>query len=163
MSPHRYFKPLLPRLAITTTGVLALLAACTSVPIPTQVPTATSIEGLQPSGRVTLTQSTAGGVGVGQGVLVFQGKKYAFKLAGSVVGPGGLARTKVSGDVYRLKDVSSFSGIYSEGTGPVGLEISGRSNLWLENTAGVVMHLTGTTTGVTLSLGREEVIIELSP
>jgi hypothetical protein len=30
------------------------------------------------------------------------------------------------------------------------------------NKAGVIMHLTGTQTGVTLSLGRDEIIIELA-
>ena len=36
-------------------------------------------------------------------------------------------------------------------TGTVGLETTGASDLWLENKAGVVMHLTGKRTGVTLS------------
>jgi hypothetical protein len=34
--------------------------------------------------------------------------------------------------------------------------------LWLQNKAGVIMHLTGTQTGVTLSLGRDEIIIEMA-
>ena len=35
------------------------------------------------------------------------------------------------------------------------------SDLWLQNKAGVVMHLTGTQTGVTLSLGKDELYIRL--
>jgi hypothetical protein len=139
------------------------LAGCVSSPVPVAVPSAQTIEGLAPSGRVTMTQTFVAGVGVGQGVLSFQGKTYPFKLAGTVVGPGSLSRVQVEGDVYKLKDVAEFAGVYAESTGPVGLETSGRSNLWLENKAGVVMHLTGKTTGITLSLGRDEIIVEFLP
>jgi hypothetical protein len=41
------------------------------------------------------------------------------------------------------------------------LEASGVGDLWLQNKAGLIMHLTGTQTGVTLSLGRDEIIIEM--
>jgi hypothetical protein len=139
------------------------LAGCVSSPVPVTVPSAQTIEGLAPSGRVTMTQTFVAGVGVGKGVLTFQGKTYPFKLAGTVVGPGSLSRVEVEGDVYRLKNVAEFTGIYTEGTGPIGLQTSGRSNLFLENAAGVVMHLTGKTTGVTLSLGRDEIVIEFLP
>jgi hypothetical protein len=36
------------------------------------------------------------------------------------------------------------------------------SDLWLQNKAGVIMHRTGTQTGVTLSLGRDEIIFEMA-
>ncbi len=151
------------RRAAALGAVLVATSGCVSSPVPVAVPTAQSIQGLQPSGSVTMTQTFAGGVGVGQGVLTFRGKKYPFKLAGTVVGPGSVSRSQVAGEVYRLEDVSAFAGVWSEGTGQVGIETSGRSELWLENKAGVVMHLTGTTTGVTLSLGRDEIIIEMIP
>ena len=78
-----------------------------------------------------------------------------------MVGPGSVSKLDVAGDVYKLDDVSQFSGPYVEGTGQIGLQTSGAGDLWLQNKAGVVMHLTGTQTGVTLSLGRDEIIIEL--
>jgi hypothetical protein len=34
--------------------------------------------------------------------------------------------------------------------------------LWLENKSGVVMHLTGTQAGVTLSLGRDEILSKMT-
>lgn len=152
------------REALGLAAVVALAAAgCQQSPVPVAVPSAQTIEGLAPSGRVTMKQTFVGGVGVGQGVLTFGGKTYPFKLAGTVVGPGSVSRIEVAGDVYKLKDVAEFAGVYSESTGPVGLETSGRSNLWLENAAGVVMHLTGKSTGVTLSLGRDEIVIEFLP
>ena len=39
--------------------------------------------------------------------------------------------------------------------------MSGASDLWLRNAAGVVLHLKGTQQGVSLSLGREEILIEM--
>jgi hypothetical protein len=72
-----------------------------------------------------------------------------------------VSKVDVAGDVYKLDNLSQFSGPYAEGTGQIGLETSGTGDLWLLNKAGVVMHLTGSQTGVTLSLGRDEIIIEL--
>ena len=121
------------------------LAGCNSAstPIPIQAPTAQSIAGLTPSGKVTMTQVFAGGMGVGTGALTFNGKTYPFKMLGTVVGPGSIAKIAVRGDVYKLDDPSQFSGLWVEGTGAVGLETAQTSDLWLQNKAGVVMHLTG--------------------
>ncbi len=140
---------------------LLSLTACASNPIPTEVPTAQSIAGLPPSGTVTMTEVFAGGAGVGKGTLAFKGKTYPFKLIGTVIGPGSVSKLDVAGDVYKLDDISQFSGPYVEGTGAIGIETSGAGDLWLQNKAGVVMHLTGTQTGVTLSLGKDEILIEL--
>jgi hypothetical protein len=139
------------------------LAGCNSVtsPIPIQAPTAQSIAGLTPSGKVTMTQVFAGGMGVGTGALTFRGKTYPFKVLGTVMGPGSISKIAVSGDVYKLDDVSQFSGVWVEGTGAIGLETSQAGDLWLENKGGVIMHLTGTQTGVTLSLGKDELFIKL--
>jgi hypothetical protein len=150
----------------TAVGVILTafaLAGCNSVssPVPLQAPTAQSIAGLTPSGKVTMTQVFAGGMGVGTGTLAFNGKTYPFKLLGTVMGPGSLSKISVSGDVYKLDDASQFSGVWVEGTGAVGLETSQTGDLWLQNKAGVIMHLTGTQTGVTLSLGKDEVLIKL--
>jgi hypothetical protein len=146
-------------------GAAALLsvAGCQSSPILTKVPTAQSVAALSPAGTVTLTEAFIGGFGGGKGVLTYQGKKYPFRLVGTVFGPGGgLSKLSASGDVYKLDDVSQFGGAYAQGTGEPGLETSGKSDLWLENKAGVVMHLTGTSTGVTLSLGRDEIFIQMA-
>ena len=129
--------------------------------IPTEVPTAQSIAGLTPSGTVKLTEAFVGGAGIGKGVLTFKGKTYPFRLLGSVIGPGSVSKIDVSGDIYKLDDISQFPGPYAQGTGQIGLETSGVGDLWLQNKAGVIMHLTGTQTGVTLSLGRDEIIIEM--
>ncbi|KAB0264934.1 hypothetical protein [Microvirga brassicacearum] len=111
---------------------------------------------------MTLTEVFVGGAGLGRGRLTFRGKQYPFKLAGTVIGPGSISKRQVAGDVYKLDDLSQFSGIWVEGTGPIGLETGDRSELWLENKAGVIMHLVGQSEGITLSLGKDEVLIEVT-
>ena len=100
------------------------------------------------------------GGATGKGNLNFQGQSYAFQLGGGVTG-GGASDAQVSGEVYGLKNISDFAGLYTQSTGGAGLDRSSTSDLWLRNRAGVVLHLTGTQTGVVLSLGREEILIEM--
>jgi hypothetical protein len=138
-------------------GLLGL-SACGTVESP---PTAQSIAGLTPAGTVTLTEVVAAGMTGGTGSLTFQGRTYPFKVVGTVVGPGGASRVQAVGEVYRLNRLSDFEGTYSEGTGQAGLATSGKAELWMRNQAGVIMHLTGTSEGVVLSLGRDEVLVQL--
>jgi hypothetical protein len=148
---------------IAALEIAALLSAagCMTVDVPTMVPTAQSIASLERAGTVTVTETDVGGVGASKGVLIYRGKKYPFKLI-SVIGPGGASRIEAAGEVYRLDDIAEFPGRYAQGSGAAGLEASGAAELWLENKAGVVMHLSGMRSGVTLSLGRDEVIIEMA-
>jgi len=154
-------------LAPALAAALALaVAGCASLtaesPVPIAAPTQLSIAYQKPSGKVTLTEVFVGGAGLGKGVLTFRGKTYPFRLAGTVIGPGSVSKRQVAGEIYDLNDISAFDGIWVEGTGPIGLETGGRSELWLGNKAGVVMHLTGTSEGMTLSLGKDEVLIEIT-
>jgi hypothetical protein len=111
-------------------------------------PTASSITGLSPSGRVTITEDFVTGLGAGNGTLEYQGQTYPFKVFGTVVGPGGgVEKISASGSVYKLASVTDFPGRYTQSTGKAGLSSSGGSDLWLENNAGVIMHLEGTSTG----------------
>lgn len=142
-------------------GGLAALSACSSVA--PAVPTAQSIAGRTPSGTVTLAENFLGGAGVGNGTLTLRGQAYPFRIAGTVVGPGGAARIHATGDVYGLTRIEDFAGIYSQGTGQRGLDTRTTSELWLQNAAGVIMHLRGTQMGATLGLGRDELLIEMAP
>ena len=148
--------------AIPALAILVALGGCAMNPVPTETPNAQTIAGVEPSGHVIMTELFAGGAGVGTGALTFKGKTYPFKLIGTVIGPGAVEKLDVSGEVYKLDDVKAFSGPYVQGTGGIGLETSAKSDLWLQNKAGVVMHLTGTQTGAALSLGRDEILIELT-
>jgi hypothetical protein len=118
-----------------------------------------SAAGMSPVGTVRLTEIVAGGNAVGSGTLEFGGRRYSFKLVGGVTG-GGAARSTVEGAVYNLSRTSDFAGLYSVGTA-AGVDKPGRANLWLRNQNGVVLHLTGTQDGMVLSLGRQEVLVEM--
>lgn len=139
------------------TGMLGLVG-CSALNVPTQQ----SIQGLTPSGTVSLTETFVAGAGGGSGTLTFNGQTYPFRLLGSVIGPGGAEQISASGEVYKLTNVSDFEGRYTQGSGSAGLSSGGQGQLWLQNGAGVIMHLYSTSSGVLLSLGKEEIIIRLS-
>ena len=140
--------------------VLALAAAaCSSSDI--QKPGPQSIVGMSAVGTISLTEYIAGGAAAGKGTLNFQGRLYSFKLAGGVTGGGGASDMHASGEVYNLNKLSDFAGLYTQNSGGIGIDTSSTSDLWLRNRAGVILHLTGTDQGITLSLGREEVLIEM--
>jgi hypothetical protein len=136
---------------------LLLAAGCSSI----AKPGPQSVVGMSPVGTVSMTEIIAVGAAGGKGTLNFQGRSYSFKLAGGVTGGGGASNTEAYGEVYNLRNLSDFAGLYTQSSGGIGLDTSTRSDLWLRNSAGVVMHLTGSQSGMTLSLGREEVLIEL--
>ena len=133
------------------------IAGCSGLKAPTEQ----SIAGLSPSGSVTVTEDFVGGLGGGTGTLDYQGQTYPFKLVGSVFGPGGLEKINASGEVYKLASVTDFPGRYTQSTGAAGLSTSGGSDLWLQNSAGVIMHLEGSNKGAMLTLGRDEIYIKL--
>jgi hypothetical protein len=150
----------LPRpAALRTAGTVLIVAVggCSAV----EKPGPQSIVGMSPVGTVSISEITVAGGVAGKGRLEFRGRSYPFKLAGGVAGPGGAAETNAFGQVYNLSNVADFAGVYTQSSGGIGLSTSGASELWLRNTKGVVMHLRGSTQGMTLSLGREEVIVEM--
>jgi hypothetical protein len=66
------------------------------------------------------------------------------------------------GEVYKLTDVSQFSGSYIQGTGSLAITTSATGEIWLENRNGVIMRLTAAQAGLTFSAGRYEIYIQLS-
>jgi len=138
-------------------ALLLLAGACSNM----AKPGPQSVAGMSPDGTVSMTEIIAVGAAGGKGKLTFRGQSYPFKLVGGVTGGGGAANTQAYGEVYNLPNVSDFKGLYTQNSGGPGLAKSGASDLWLRNAAGVVLHLKGTQDGVTLSLGREEILIEM--
>jgi hypothetical protein len=120
-----------------------------------------SVAGMSPDGTVSMQEIIAAGAAGGKGTLNFRGQSYPFKLVGGVTGGGGAANTQANGEVYNLHSISDFKGLYTQSSGGAGLTMSGASDLWLRNSSGVVLHLKGTQEGVTLSLGRDEILIEM--
>jgi hypothetical protein len=147
-------------LRVALAAAVVAMAGCSGM---MNTPTAQNIAGLSPSGNVTITEGFVTGVGGGSGTLEYQGRTYPFKVVGTVAGPGGgLDKISASGPVYKLASVSDFPGRYTQSTGKAGLSSSGSSDLWLENGAGVIMHLQGTSTGAMLTLGKDEILVRMA-
>ncbi len=139
--------------------MLMALASCAALTPPTQE----SISGRTPSGTVSLDETFVAAFAEGSGTLTFKGQSYPFKLIGSVMGPGaGLDKLQASGEVYNLTQVTDFPGRYTQGTGPAGYDNKATGQLWLGNSAGVVMHLQSQSQGAILSIGRDEILIRMS-
>ncbi len=60
------------------------------------------------------------------------------------------------------KTQGESSGRHTQSTGAAGLSTPGASDLWLQNSAGATMHLRGTNSGAMLTLGRDEVFVQMS-
>jgi hypothetical protein len=155
-TPHRTVSSLK---AALVAAVLAM-AGCSQM---MNTPTAQSVAGLSPSGNVTITEDFVTGLAGGSGTLEYQGRTYPFKVVGTVAGPGGgLEKISASGPVYKLGSVSNFPSRYTQSTAKAGLSSSGSSDLWLENSAGVLMHLQGSSSGTMLTLGKDEIFIRMA-
>ena len=153
------FYPTAPSLKAVLVAAVLAISGCAGM----SAPTPQSIAGLPPSGNVTITEDFVTGLGAGNGTLEYQGKAYPFKVFGSVVGPGGgVEKISASGPVYKLASVADFAGRYTQSTGKAGLSSSGGSDLWLENSSGVIMHLQGASTGAMLTLGKDEIFIRMN-
>ena len=146
-----------------TAAVLATVLATAGCSGMMNTPTAQSVAGLPPSGNVTITEDIVAGLEGGSGTLEYQGRTYPFKVVGTVAGPGGgVEKISAAGPVYKLASLADFPGRYTQSTGKAGFSSSGSSDLWLENGAGVIMHLQGKSSGATLTLGKEEIFIRMS-
>jgi hypothetical protein len=156
------FRLALSRLAAPILAICCflLLAGC-EIP-PSGIPTVASIHGLKPSGTVTMNQAFVSGVGAGNGVLTVRGRSYPFTLTGSLIGLGAISTLQASGEVYKLRDVSQFSGAWIQGTGSLAITTKANGELWLENRNGVIMRLNAAQAGLTFSQGRYELYIQLS-
>jgi hypothetical protein len=99
---------------------------------------------------------------VGGGTLNFRGRTYPFTFVGSLIGLGAISTLQASGEVYRLTDVSQFSGPWIQGTGNLAITARANGEIWLENRNGVVMHLNAAQAGLTFSQGRYELYIQLT-
>jgi hypothetical protein len=96
------------------------------------------------------------GVGSGEGVLVFRGKRYPFTVSGMSVGfTIGASSTKLVGQALNLREPGSIEGNYTA-IGAGGALAGGAGTVRLRNTNGVI------TNGVILQLAGPKVGVELS-
>ena len=147
---------------LLATAILALsmLAGCTgSVKVGPE-----AIAGLPPDGTVDMQEvqvaylASGGG---GNGTLFYQGGVYPFTIGGLGVGGIGASTISASGEVYKLNSLTQFPGAYIQGR--YGFALGNRSggDLWLQNDAGVILHLKAKREGLMLSLGGDAIAISM--
>jgi hypothetical protein len=73
----------------------------------------------------------------------------------------GISKIDATGEVYGLKTLSDFAGVYGEARYGVALGTKSIGELWLQNEKGVVLHLKAEREGLMLSLGGDAVAIEM--
>jgi hypothetical protein len=141
-------------------GVLGALAGCAS-----SVKVGPSaIAGLTPDGTVTMDQVQVAYIasgGGGTGNLYYHGSAYPFTIGGLGVGGLGASTITARGEVYKLGSVASFAGAYGQARYGFAIGQASAGDLWLQNNAGVIMHLKAQRTGLMLSLGGDAIVISM--
>jgi hypothetical protein len=117
----------------------------------------------KPDATVTLSEgSVAAGIGWswGHGSLHYQGKTYKFKVDGLSVGEVGVTKAKATGNVYGLKSLDDFDGVY--GAAGAGIAVQeGKGATALINDKKVQIVLTSVTKGASLKIAAEGLKIKL--
>jgi hypothetical protein len=124
-----------------------------------------NLEGKTPSGFVEMREveiAFLGAASGGKGTLSFRGQTHPFEIAGLGGGGAGISKIDASGEVYNLTDVAQFPGAYDERRLGVAFGGGGGGDLWLQNNAGVIIHLKAESEGLMLSLGADVVDIRMS-
>lgn len=134
--------------------LIASIAAATGISTPSRADT----------GRVAVVFTKGGfviGVGGGEGVLVYRGKKYPFTVSGMSVGLTiGASTTKFVGRALNLKGPQSIEGSYAVG-GAGGAVAAGAGAVQLQNANGVILQLSGPKVGAEVSAAVGGVTIRL--
>ena len=116
-----------------------------------------------PSGTVSLeSTSVAAGVGVqwGEGILIYNGKKYPFSVQGLEILGVGYSEVKAEGTVYNLTTLADFEGVYASGEASATAG-HGAATVTMKNPNGVVLSLHTLQEGAKLTLAAGGVNIEL--
>ena len=142
------------------TLALSLLSGCTgSVKVGPQ-----AVAGLTPDGTIDMQEvqvaylASGGG---GSGTLFYQGGVYPFTIGGLGVGGIGASTISASGEVYKLNSLAQFPGAYVQGRYGFALGDRSGGDLWLQNDAGVILHLKAKREGLMLSLGGDAIAITM--
>jgi lipid-binding SYLF domain-containing protein len=116
------------------------------------------------TGQVVVVFTKGGfivGVGGGEGVLVYRGKRYPFTVSGMSVGfTIGASTTKFVGRALNLKGPASIEGSYAVG-GAGGAIAAGAGAVQLQNANGVILQLSGPRVGAEVSAAVGGVTIRL--
>jgi hypothetical protein len=120
-------------------------------------------EDKKPEATVKLSEgSVAAGIGWswGRGELNYKGKTYHFKVEGLSVGEVGYTEAKAKGNVYNLKSLDDFDGLYAVASAGATAE-KGKGATAVVNDKKVEMVLTSITKGASLKMAAEGVKVKL--
>jgi hypothetical protein len=135
-------------------ALVALLLGVAAVSTPSRAET----------GQVAVVFTKGGfiiGVGGGEGVLVFRGKRYPFTVSGMSVGfTIGASTTKLVGRALNLQGPASIEGSYSA-IGAGGAIAAGAGGVQLQNANGVILQLSGPKVGAEVSAAVGGVTVRL--
>jgi len=106
--------------------------------------------------------SVAAGIGWswGHGTLTYKGKSYKVKVDGVSIGEVGLTDVKAKGNVYNLKSLDDFNGVYAAG-GAGATAGKGVGASALTNANGVSLLLTSVTKGANLKIAAEGIKLQI--
>ena len=156
MTPNPIAAPLTRRATLRRAGLAASLPLLSMV-----APRAWADK---PSGRVDIEQiqiSLLIGAGWGHGTLYFEGT-HPFSIKGLGIGGLGVDKIEARGNVFHLAKLSDFPGTYgSVHTGAVATDVEYKGGIWMQNPAGVQLHLVPKRVGLALSFGADGVLIQL--
>jgi hypothetical protein len=106
--------------------------------------------------------SLAAGLGVtwGEGVLEYRGEKYAFTVNGFSIGDVGVSKVLAKGEVYNLKKVDDFAGVFMAAVAG-GTFGGGAGAAAMQNQNGASMVWTSTSKGLSFSLAQAGISVRL--
>ena len=116
-----------------------------------------------PDATVRLSEgSVAAGLGWnwGRGEVTFQGKTYNFKIEGLSVAEVGITKAEASGNVYNLKSIDDFAGVFAA-AGAEGTVAKGKGVSSLRNGKGVVINLKSETKGANVKVAASGLKVTL--
>lgn|SRR3982751_6145065 len=116
------------------------------------------------TGKVSIEAMSVGaGLGVtwGEGVLEYRGEKYPFTVTGFSIGDVGVAKLLAKGEVYNLKSVDDFTGVFMAAVagGTLG---GGAGAAAMKNQNGANMVWTSTNQGLNFSLAQAGMTVKLT-
>jgi len=159
-------KSLFKKLAVLVLpAILMGMIACSGTGTSQRSHSAAMAEGKTASGTITIDEYQimwmVGG-DIGGGALEFQGQSHKFKMDGLKLGGFGAHKVKMDGDVWELKDLADFAGVYVEAEVGFTVADAGKGDFWLKNDKGVKLRLKSPKSkGIALDLGVEGVDIRL--
>ena len=153
------WKTMMARLTLVSVCVLSLAGCTGNIALGPD-----AVKGKVPDGTIEMHEVQAAYIGSGSGgagVLFFRGGQYEFNIGGVGVGGIGLSTVEATGEVYNLPALGQFPGTYGQARYGFAIGTASAGDLWLQNEAGVILHLKAKRTGLMLSLGGDAMVISM--